>query len=152
MGQNALLGAVIAPLSILGGPLLLRAAFMTAGIVGSLSAIAVCAPSERFLNWGGPLAIGMGGLLAANIGALFLPPTTAVGAGLHSIVLYGGLLLFSAFLLYDTQKIIKRAETVPAYVPRGFDPVNEAMRIYLDTVNIFIRMAIIMSGGGNKKR
>ena len=52
-GHNALMGAVIAPLSMLGGPIILRAAFMTAGIVGALSAIAVSAPSERFLNWGG---------------------------------------------------------------------------------------------------
>ena len=53
MGHSALVGAVIAPLSVLGGPLLLRTAIMTAGIVGSLSAIAVCAPSEKFLNMGG---------------------------------------------------------------------------------------------------
>jgi len=53
LGHNALVGAVIAPLSMLGGPIILRAAIMTAGIVGALSAIAVSAPSERFLNWGG---------------------------------------------------------------------------------------------------
>jgi len=32
------------PLCFLGGPLLLRAAYMTAGVVGGLSAIAVCTP------------------------------------------------------------------------------------------------------------
>lgn len=90
-------------------------------------------------------------MFAANIGALFLPPTSVVGAGLHSVVLYGGLLLFSAFLLYDTQKIIKKAQATPVY-GHAFDPINESMGIYLDTINIFMRMVIIMSGGGNKKR
>jgi hypothetical protein len=84
----------------------------TAGIVGGLSTVAVCAPSEKFLNMGGPLAIGFGAVFAASLGSkfsafillssrliicsfikkgMFLPPTTALGAGLHSIALYGGL-------------------------------------------------------------
>ncbi len=57
-------------------------------------------------------------------GTMFLPPTTAVGAGLYSISLYGGLVLFGMFLLYDTQKIIRRAETHPTYSVVPYDPVN----------------------------
>ena len=126
MFHAALLGAVLAPLSVVGGPILLRAAIYTAGIAGGLSTIAACAPSDKFLTWGGPLAIGMGVVFASNIGALFLPPTSALGAGLYSIVLYGGLVLFSGFLLYDTQRIIKKAETHPPaqYATRPYDPVN----------------------------
>lgn len=44
--------------------------------------------------------------------------------GLYSVSLYGGLLLFSAFLLYDTQRIIKKAETWPLYAAQQYDPVN----------------------------
>ena len=58
-------------------------------------------------------------------GSAFLPPTTALGAGLYSVALYGGLVLFGMFLLYDTQKIIKRAETHPAYSTVPYDPVNK---------------------------
>lgn len=61
-------GAVIAPLCIVGGPLLLRAALYTAGIAGGLSAIAYCAPNDKFLYMGGPLAIGLGAVFAASIG------------------------------------------------------------------------------------
>ena len=61
-------GAVIAPLCLLGGPLMLRAASYTAGIVGALSAVAACAPSDRFLNMGGPLAIGLGFVFASSLG------------------------------------------------------------------------------------
>lgn len=62
------MGAVVAPLTFLGGPLLIRAAWYTAGIVGGLSTVAMCAPSEKFLNMGGPLGIGLGFVLASSIG------------------------------------------------------------------------------------
>lgn len=120
----SVVGAVIAPLCILGGPILLRAALYTAGVAGGLSAIAYCAPSDRFLYMGGPLAIGLGVVFAASLGSIFLPPTTAIGASLYSISIYAGLLLFSAFLLYDTQKIIHKAEAHPVYAMRPYDPVN----------------------------
>ena len=76
---------------------------------------------------GGPLAMGLGVVIVSSLGSMFLPPTTALGAGLYSISLYGGLLLFSAFLLYDTQKIIYKAENHPAnnmYGVKPFDPIN----------------------------
>lgn len=84
----------------------------------------MCAPNDRFLYMGGPLAIGLGVVFASSIGSMFLPPTTALGAGLYSMSLYGGLLLFSAFLLYDTQRIVRKAETHPYYAERKYDPVN----------------------------
>ncbi|EFA03190.1 growth hormone-inducible transmembrane protein [Tribolium castaneum] len=151
------MGAVLAPMCFLGGPLLIRAAWYTAGIVGGLSTVAVCAPSEKFMNMGAPLAMGLGVVFAASIGSAFLPPTTALGAGLYSISIYGGLLLFSAFLLYDTQRIVKQAETYPAspqlYGVRPYDPINASISIYLDTLNIFIRIATILaSGGGGQRR
>lgn len=77
---------------------------------------------------GAPLAMGLGVVFASSIGTMFLPPTTALGAGLYSVSLYGGLLLFSAFLLYDTQRIIAQAERYPAspglHGVRPYDPVN----------------------------
>ena len=59
---------MIAPLILLGGPLVVRAAACTAGVVASLSLTAACAPSDKFLSWGGPLALGLGGIFVASIG------------------------------------------------------------------------------------
>ncbi|KAB0798421.1 hypothetical protein PPYR_09414 [Photinus pyralis] len=156
LAHTATMGAMVAPLCFLGGPILIRAAWYTAGIVGGLSTIAVCAPSEKFLTMGGPLAMGLGVVFVSSVGSMFLPPTTALGAGLYSISLYGGLLLFSAFMLYDTQRIIAQAERYPTtpgfYGVTPYDPVNAAMSVYLDTLNIFIRLATILAGGGNKRK
>ncbi|XP_050687969.1 growth hormone-inducible transmembrane protein-like isoform X3 [Eriocheir sinensis] len=100
-----MLGLAIAPIGALGGAIAIRAAWYTAGIIGGLSTVAVCAPSDKFLNWAGPLGIGLGGVLVASLGSAFLPASSSLAMPLYSISLYGGLLLFSAFLLYDTQKV-----------------------------------------------
>ncbi|XP_006791148.1 growth hormone-inducible transmembrane protein [Neolamprologus brichardi] len=152
MLHAGVMGAVIAPLTLLGGPLMVRAAWYTAGIVGGLSTVAMCAPSEKFLNMGGPLAVGFGVVFASSLGSMFLPPTSAFGAGLYSIAVYGGLVLFSMFLLYDTQKVIKKAETHPLYGVQKYDPINACMGIYMDTLNIFIRLVMILANGGSGRR
>ncbi|XP_076257009.1 growth hormone-inducible transmembrane protein-like isoform X2 [Rhynchophorus ferrugineus] len=149
------MGAMIAPLCVLGGPILTRAAWYTAGVVGGLSTIAVCAPSDKFLYMGGPLAMGLGVVFCSSLGSMFLPPTSVLGAGLYSISLYGGLLLFSAFLLYDTQRIVAQAERYPLNPEfqgvRPYDPINSAIHIYMDVLNIFIRIAMMLSMGGQSK-
>jgi len=147
MVHSGVVGVVLAPLCLVGGPILIRAAYMTAGIVGGLSAIAACAPSEQFLNMGGPLAIGLGVVFASSMGSMFLPATTALGAGIYSIALYGGLLLFSGMMLYDTQKIVKKAETNAHY-----DPVNESISLFMDTVNIFVRIVQMLAMNGNRRK
>ena len=95
LAHCAVVGAVIAPLCLLGGPVLVRAAWYTAGMVGGLSTVAVCAPSDKFLYMGGPLAMGLGVVFCASIGSSFLPPTSAMGAGMASLAIYGGLILVS---------------------------------------------------------
>lgn len=151
-GHSALIGTLIAPLMLLGGPLVLRAAAVTGGVVGALSLTAACAPDGKFLTWGGPLAIGLGGVCMACLGTLFLPATSVVGAGLQSIATYGGLVIFGGFMLYDTQKIIRSAETYPVHADRPYDPINASIGIYMDTINIFIRILTIMASSNTRRR
>jgi len=168
LAHCGVLGAVLAPICLAGGPVLLRAACYTAALCAGLSATAICAPSEKFLMMAGPLSMGLGVVFAANIGSFFFPPHTALGAGLASIVVYGGLILFSAFLLYDTQRIIRKAESTPnaetqtlynqfgqpiqTVQTRGYDPIDAQLSLYMDILNIFIRMVMIFGGGGQRKK
>ena len=57
LAHCAVMGTVLAPICFLGGPILYRAAWYTAGMVGGLSTVAVTAPSDKFLYMGGPLAM-----------------------------------------------------------------------------------------------
>ncbi|XP_045611430.2 growth hormone-inducible transmembrane protein [Procambarus clarkii] len=149
----AMLGLAVAPIGALGGAIAIRAAWYTAGIIGGLSTVAACAPSDKFLNWAGPLGIGLGGVFVASLGSAFLPPTSALGLSLYSISLYGGLLLFSAFLLYDTQKVVHKAETHPQmWGAMPYDPINMSHHIVMDALNIFIRVAQILAMGGGRKK
>jgi FtsH-binding integral membrane protein len=144
---HALSGLSLAPLGALGGPLVLRAAGYTAGIVGSLSWVAANSPSEQFLWLGGPLAIGLGVVLVSSIGTMLFPAARAAPM-LHNVSMYGGLGLFSLFCLYDTSVIVKSAEVAPEGM---YDHLSHGVRLYLDAVNIFVRLAMIMSGSGRKK-
>ena len=90
--------------------------------------------------WGGALGMGCAGMLGIGIASMFWP-----SPALQSIWLYGGLLLFSAFVLYDTQKIIHQAKTHPRY-----DPISASLGIYLDTIMLFERFLIIFMN--NKKK
>jgi len=55
---------------------------------------------------------------------MFVLAGTALGAILYSIARYGGLVLFSEFLLFDTQRFIRAAETIPPNSVAVFHPVN----------------------------
>ncbi|KAK3857962.1 hypothetical protein Pcinc_035819 [Petrolisthes cinctipes] len=153
LANCGMIALAVAPVGFLGGAIAVRAGWYTAGIIGGLSTVAACAPSDKFLNWAGPLGIGLGGVLVASLGSLWLPPTTTLGLSLYSISLYGGLLLFSAFLLYDTQKVVRKAETHPnMWGIAPYDPINMSHHIVMDAVNIFIRIAQILALGGGGRR
>jgi hypothetical protein len=65
----------------------------------------------------GPLAMGLGAVCVASLGSLVLPAASAAGGILYNVSLYGGLGLFSAFVLYDTNKIVSNAHR--KQVPRS---------------------------------
>ena len=79
-------------------PVIYDALIATGVTMGSLGVVAYNSPSEQFLKWGGPLALGCGALLGVSLLSIVYPGSPA----LTNIWLYGGLVLFSAFVMYDT--------------------------------------------------
>ena len=86
--------------------------------------------------------MGCAGLIGISVAHMFWPSPV-----LFNIWLYGGLLLFSAFTLYDLQKLIHAAKSKPAW-----DPINESLGIYLDAIILFERFLIIFMINNNKKK
>jgi len=135
-GFNCAMGFALCPMVALGGVVLQQAAVVTGVIVGSLSAVAAVAPDGQFLSWGPYLGCGLGVMVAASIGSMFFPGS----AMLHNVVLYGGLGLFGMYTCYDTQKMLYHAE-----LDSDYDPINRGIGLYMDTINIFIRVAQIIA-------
>lgn len=139
---NAFMGLSLFPISMMGGTIIQKAAVGTLAIVGSISLIAATTRSDNHLAMGGPLAVGLGVVLAASVGQIFFP-TSGI---LYNIVIYGGLAVFGGFTYFDTQRMIQKAK-----VQQQFNPLQTSMSIYMDIINIFTRMVSILGGGNRKK-
>ena len=87
-------------------PIIFNALAATAIMVGGLSLYAYMTPTQDFLSMQTPLMIGLVSLLGVSVVNMFWPSSL-----LYNLSMYGGLLLFGGFVLYDTHLIMKKAET-----------------------------------------
>ncbi|KAI0275311.1 inhibitor of apoptosis-promoting Bax1-domain-containing protein [Gloeopeniophorella convolvens] len=148
---NACQAATLSPLFFLSPAILSRAALYTCGVVGSLSYIGATATNDKYLYMGGPLLAGVTVVALSSLAPMALPLGMRALAITESISLYGGLAVFSGFVLYDTQKILHHARLAErGVVPR--DPMKEAIGLELDMINIFIRIVQILTMQGNRRK
>lgn len=128
-------GMAIAPLVLMTSMkgVLLTSIVLTAAVFCGFSAAAYLAPRASLVAWQGPLFGALIGMIAISVLNIFYPTAIA-----HSIILYGGLALFSIFISVDTQAMIERARCGAG------DHVQDAMQMFLNVVNIFVRIAQIM--------
>jgi len=128
---NATLGALLSPLGYLGASALIPAAAFTAGVSGALAATSRMAKDDLHLKFKYPLGIGLGAVTTA---ALCAVATKGSFQSLAEFVsLYGGLALYSTFLVADVQQVRLEAEE------KDFSPVNHSILLHLDILNIGIR-------------
>lgn len=199
---NVTQGLMLCTLGFFRPQVLVRAGLYTAGIFAATTFTAMNARHDAFLWLGAPLFAALTTMVIASFGRLLLPARFAKTHGaIHAFVLYGGLMLFCGFLLYDTQILMKRAraynlmstsasmdadllrsqrisgqqkeeisDTVNRFSPadrqriaaatgsqHSFPPpdhINESIGIYLDLLNIFVRLVYILGSqqGGRRRR
>ena len=144
---TGLMGASIGPmlsyyLSMNNGPtMVLQALGGTALVFFSLSAYALNSKKD-FSFLGGFLFAGLIMGLVAILANMFLAiPALSLTLSVVFVMLMAG------YILFDTSRILHHAERLP---PGHFDPIKESMSIYLDSVNLFVRIATILSGSKRK--
>ena len=102
-GFTSMIGFQILPLLQVSSVAMIADAALATGVsMGALSYIAYKSPSEQFLNWGGMLGIGCGGLFAVSLLSIMNPASKA----LFNVWLYGGLALMGGLTLYRTQSML----------------------------------------------
>jgi FtsH-binding integral membrane protein len=116
----------------------------TVTIFGSLSLVAYTADNKRFLNMGGFLGTSLSLLIVVSIISIILGTSDLM----HVLILFVGLVLFCAYILYDTQMMMEK------FCQGDIDEIFHALGLFLDFCNVFIRLVgllIEMEKGKNKK-
>ncbi|WP_201352200.1 Bax inhibitor-1/YccA family protein [Hydrogenimonas urashimensis] len=129
-GFTFLTGITLVPLlAAVGMGVVAQAFFLTALISGGLSLYAMQSTRD-FSSWGKPLLIALVILVVGSLINLFLGSPM-----LQVVIASAGALLFSFMIIYDTQMIIRGAFATP---------VEAAIAIYLDVLNLFISLLQIL--------
>ena len=108
---------------------------MTGAVFCGFSAAAFMAPRASLVAFQGPLMGMFFGMFAISILNMFWPTAFA-----HSIILYGGLAIFSAFIAVDTQVMIERARCGEG------DVAMDSLNMFINVIQVFIRIAQILRG------
>lgn len=137
---NATMGMTLAPLGFLNQRIIAQAAAISLGLGGALTLTAFLAPDRRFLAWEGPLMAALTSISIASFVACFFPGS-AFAYGIDRVSLYGGLLIFSGLFMSSTQRLMEKAEKQS---DNEFDAINASLNIYLDGLNIFVRIVRIL--------
>jgi len=115
-----------------------QALLITSGLFGAMTMLSLMAKPGATLRWGVPLGGGLIILMGAGLAGMFVPVTSAWYPILHSVSLYGGLALFTAYIAYDTQKMISE------YEMGEDDHLKHAVDLFIDFKVIFSRVLSIL--------
>lgn len=137
--QGIMLGPLIAMTIEIDGNIVRSAILVTVCVFGSFTAMSLMSKKREWLYLGSIL----------NSFCLFLFfmsffPSSVFG---YHISLYGGLIMFCGYVLYDTQVIIDRVERLGI---ENADWVADSMTLYIDFIAIFVRILIIILKNRNK--
>ncbi|KAJ9437181.1 Bax inhibitor 1 [Diplonema papillatum] len=128
-----MLGPLVTILNITA-PLMFTAIMITTGIFLSFTLSARYAKRGAYLYLGGILGSCILGLLACSILFIFFPIKL-----LYVIQLYGGLVVFSLYVAYDTQVMVERAHN-------GIrDPLTDSISLFIDFMGVLRRVLIILA-------
>lgn len=141
--QGMCIGPLIKLAVIIDPTIIITALLCTVVIFVSFTLAAVVATRRSYLYLGGFLSSALCMLCIMSFVGMFVPAMRMMW-----LQLYGGLLIFSAFIIYDTQIIIEKASNGCR------DFAGHALTLFLDFFQVFVRILLILlrkgrNGGSN---
>lgn len=128
--------------------LIVTALLGTVTVFACFTGAAVVAKRRAYLYLGGILGSAVSLMLVLSLANMYFR-----SVNFHLIELYGGLVIFSGYVVFDTQMILEKAEG------GNKDVVGHAATLFVDFVAIFVRILIILmknnkgrSSDNNKSR
>ena len=131
--QGLAIGPLIHLAVMVDYTIVITALLCTMTIFISFSLAALVAQRRSYLYLGGFLGAAMGMMFMMSLISIFVP-----SMHFYAFHLYGGLVIFSGYVIYDTQVIIERA----AQGSRDF--AGHALTLFIDLIQIFIRIILIL--------
>lgn len=138
-GQGWMLSPLVDSVMYMNPETVFMTVIATVLIFGSFTMSAYYSPRRQYLYLGSLLSSAMLILALFSLGNMFFG-----SAMLMNVELYVGLLVFSLYVLYDTQVIVERAEMGQR------DSVMHAATLFTDLIGIFVRLLIILAKDKDK--
>jgi hypothetical protein len=117
--------------------IVLMTLFVTVGLVGGLGAYALTTKNNH-LNLGNALSIGLSTLIFMGLLNYFFRTSFT-----DTLQLYAGTLIFLGYIVYDVQLFFSEHTDLKSY-EKGDLHIIASLNIYLDVINVFIRLLEIM--------
>lgn len=133
--QGVNLGPLLASVIALDPSIVMIALVCSTCIFACFSLSALLAPKRSFLFLGGILSSALSMMLMMSLINLFVRSYSVAMAQV-----YFGLLVFCGFIVFDTQLILEKVNRFGRS-----DYVMDALDLFLDLLNIFVRILIILS-------
>ncbi len=115
-------------------PSIARVFFITAGTFGAMSLYGYTTKRD-LTGWGSFLFMGLIGIIIASVVNIFM-----VSSALHFAISVIGVLVFTGWTAYDTQKIKEMYAESDSTAIASKKSIMGALRLYLDFINLFIML------------
>ncbi|TMW55194.1 hypothetical protein Poli38472_013085 [Pythium oligandrum] len=134
------LSALVAITLEIDPSILVTAFLITTTVFLCFSGSAMFATRRSYLYLGGLLSSALSVMVLMNLFNYFFRSVM-----IDNALLYGGLVVFCAYVMFDTQMIIERASLGDK------DAIKHSLDLFLDFVGIFVRIVVILLKNKQKK-
>lgn len=138
LGLHGLTGLSLSALALLPTPLLLAAGGATVVTTALLTGIVWAMPINSFATWHSPILGALCGVAAASLLPMLLPQALMI----DSIITCVALAAHGASTLMNVSDLRRQAGRP------NFSPMQHAVGIYINTVNLFLNVMRLMAQGG----